>query len=215
MDIQSTRAYYTWNNKQPPETRVYSKLDRLFVNHDWSLKFPDYYANFLPEGYFDHTPCLVGKTSKGHHKNMPFKYYNMWSAAPGFHECVRQIWNTHIDGTKMFEVVKKLKFLEPELKKINRTHYSDVENKADIASVNLHQLQQQLALKPGDGELIRQEYNANQLSKSLQQPKVLFLKQKAKAHWITEGDANSSYFHGVIRARRNRNFIQQIKDHRD
>ncbi|XP_074304440.1 uncharacterized protein LOC141639159 [Silene latifolia] len=184
MDIQSTGAYYTWNNKQPPETIVYSKLDRLFVNHEWSLKFLDFYANFLPEGYFDHTPCLVGKISKGHYKNRPFKYYNMWSAAPGFHECAR-------------------------------THYSDVENKADIASVTLHQLQQQLALKPGDGDLIRQEYNTNQLSKSLQQAKLLFLKQKAKAHWIAEGDANSSYFHGVLRARRNRNFIQEIKDYRD
>ncbi|XP_074299162.1 uncharacterized protein LOC141630203 [Silene latifolia] len=42
-----------------------------------------------------------------------------------------------------------------------------------------------------------------------------FLRQKEKAHWITEGDANFSYFHGVIRARRNKNFIQHIKDHRD
>ncbi|XP_074278517.1 uncharacterized protein LOC141602103 [Silene latifolia] len=89
MDIQSIGAYYTWNNKQPPATRVYSKLDMLFVNDEWSLKFPDYYANFLPEGHFDHTPCVVGKGSKGHHKNRPFKYYNIWSAAPGFQECVR------------------------------------------------------------------------------------------------------------------------------
>ncbi|XP_074282801.1 uncharacterized protein LOC141607351 [Silene latifolia] len=34
MDIPSTGAFYTWNNKQPPDTRVYSRLDRLLVNHD-------------------------------------------------------------------------------------------------------------------------------------------------------------------------------------
>ncbi|XP_074313964.1 uncharacterized protein LOC141649167 [Silene latifolia] len=33
------------------------------------------------------------------------------------------------------------------------------------------------------------------------------------AHWLTEGDMNSTYFHGLIRTRRNKNFIQQIKDH--
>ncbi|XP_074277996.1 uncharacterized protein LOC141601601 [Silene latifolia] len=58
MDIPATGAFYTWNNKQPPETKVYSRLDRFLVNQDWLDTFPEYLANFLPEGHFDHTPCL-------------------------------------------------------------------------------------------------------------------------------------------------------------
>ncbi|XP_074305395.1 uncharacterized protein LOC141640523 [Silene latifolia] len=58
MDIQALGAFYTWNNKQPPETRVYSRLDRFVVNQDWMQSFPNMVANFLPEGHFDHTPCL-------------------------------------------------------------------------------------------------------------------------------------------------------------
>ncbi|XP_074293360.1 uncharacterized protein LOC141620368 [Silene latifolia] len=188
MDIQSIGAYYTWNNKQPPETRVYSKLDRLLVNYEWSIQFPEYYANVLPEGHFDHAPCS---------------------------DCVRQVWNTHIEGTKMYGVVKKLNQLKAKLKKINKTYYSDVENQADVASTTLHHLQQKLALKLGDEDLVRQEYDSSLLSVSLQQAKMVFLKPKAKAHWIAEGDENSFYFHGVLKARKNKNFIHQIKDHKD
>ncbi|XP_074298084.1 uncharacterized protein LOC141628897 [Silene latifolia] len=120
MDIAATGAFYTWNNKQPPETRVYSRFDRWLVNQDWMDVFLEYLANFLPEGQYDHNPFLH--------------------------------W---IPGTKMYSVVKKLKFIKPELKKINRDHFSDIENKSDIAQIRLKQLQEQLIDNPGDMNLIQ------------------------------------------------------------
>ncbi|XP_074314484.1 uncharacterized protein LOC141649700 [Silene latifolia] len=113
IDIQATGAYYTWSNKQPPETRVYSRLDRFLVYQDWMRKLPDYFAHFPPERMFDHNPCL--------------------SSAPGFLDCVQKVWAQRVEGTKMYEVVSKLKALKPELKRINRDHFSDIENNADIA----------------------------------------------------------------------------------
>ncbi|XP_074299290.1 uncharacterized protein LOC141630357 [Silene latifolia] len=150
----------------------------------------------------------------GGRQNRPFKYFDMWGSDPGFRDCVQQVWRQWIPGTKMYQLVRKLKVLKPELKKINRGHISDVENSADIALIRLHQIQKQLAALPGDEGLIRQEYEASQHSILLQNAKMQFLKQKAKAHWIKGGDANSAYFHGVIKARRNKHFIFQIQNHR-
>ncbi|XP_074271593.1 uncharacterized protein LOC141595528 [Silene latifolia] len=135
MDIPATRAFYTWNNKKPPETR----------------------------------------------------------------ECVSNVWEKWVDGTKMFRVVRKLKMLKPELKKINKDHFSDIENNADIM---LTQIQEKLIANLGDEVLMKQEYDAHQVSISLLAAKMEFLKQKAKAHWIKDGDSNTAYFHGVIKARR-------------
>ncbi|XP_074297515.1 uncharacterized protein LOC141628249 [Silene latifolia] len=59
FDIVATGSYFTWNNKQEAATRVYSRLDRALVNHEWSNERPDHYAHFHVEGYFDHTPCLI------------------------------------------------------------------------------------------------------------------------------------------------------------
>ncbi|XP_074305100.1 uncharacterized protein LOC141640037 [Silene latifolia] len=215
MDIPAIGAFYTWNNKQPPDTRVYSRLDTLLVNHDWLVTFPEFMATFLPEGHFDYSPCLVSKGARVGIQNRPFKYFNMWSAATGFKECVSKVWQQWVYGTKMYRVVRKLKLLKPELKKINKDHFSDIENSADIAQINLKQIQEQLINNPGDKDLMLREYEAHQRSTTLCAAKMEFLRQKAKAHWLKDGDSNTAYFHGVIKARRNKNFICQIQDQWD
>ncbi|XP_074319945.1 uncharacterized protein LOC141656786 [Silene latifolia] len=59
IDMPASGSYYTWNNKQDPETRVYSRLDRAFVNTEWLDTYKDTYALFHTEGDFDHTPCTI------------------------------------------------------------------------------------------------------------------------------------------------------------
>ncbi|XP_074283201.1 uncharacterized protein LOC141607750 [Silene latifolia] len=58
-DIPATGAFYTWTNKQDPESRIYSRLDRFLVNQEWQSSFPDMMAQFHPAGLFDHSPCTV------------------------------------------------------------------------------------------------------------------------------------------------------------
>ncbi|XP_074288604.1 uncharacterized protein LOC141613760 [Silene latifolia] len=87
----SRRGLLTWNNKQPPETRKYSRLDRFLVNAEWISVFPDLFAMFLPEGLFDHNPCVVCKDNMDRQRNIPFKYFNMWSSTPQFQTIVTEI----------------------------------------------------------------------------------------------------------------------------
>ncbi|XP_074266168.1 uncharacterized protein LOC141588632 [Silene latifolia] len=150
------------------------------------------------EGHFDHTPCLVSEGDKDGRQNRPFKYFNMWSSAPGFQKCVTKAWSTSVLGTKMYKVVRKLKLLKPALKMINRSHFSVIENSADIAHLRLTHIQEQLIDRPGDEGLIKQEQEAHQISLSLQTAKMEYLKQKTKAHWIKDGDFNYAYFHGCL-----------------
>ncbi|XP_074290754.1 uncharacterized protein LOC141617456 [Silene latifolia] len=167
MDISATSAFYTWNNKQPPETRVYSRLDRMVVNQEWLDQFPEYMANFLPKGHFDHNPCLLSKGSMGGNQHKPFKYFNMWSAADGFQECVSKVWQHWVSGNKMYRVVKKLKMLKTVLKRINKDHFSNIEKAADIAQLRLKQLQEEIIANPGDMGLVQQEYEAHHKFNSL------------------------------------------------
>ncbi|XP_074315461.1 uncharacterized protein LOC141651660 [Silene latifolia] len=115
----------------------------------------------------------------------------------------------------MYGVVRRFKLLKPMLKQLNRTHFSDVENQSDMAQTKLNHIQQLLVHSPGDEDLIKQEYEAHKHFLFLYEAKMKFLQQKAKAYWRTEGDFNSSYFHGLIKARRSKNSIYQIKDHKD
>ncbi|XP_074291686.1 uncharacterized protein LOC141618470 [Silene latifolia] len=77
-------AFFTWNNKHEHSSKVYSKIDRVFIDDTWLKQFPDCFAHFLPEGLFDHCPCLIQFHHEGGRKGVPFKYFNMWFMLDNF-----------------------------------------------------------------------------------------------------------------------------------
>ncbi|XP_074314433.1 uncharacterized protein LOC141649648 [Silene latifolia] len=56
-DVASSGAFFTWNNKQAGEARVYSRIDRIMANDHWVMEGPEGSFSFLPEGLYDHSPC--------------------------------------------------------------------------------------------------------------------------------------------------------------
>ena len=58
-DLKFSGYFYTWNNKQENEKRVWAKIDRALVNKKWEDKFEKTEAVFLPEGNFDHSTILI------------------------------------------------------------------------------------------------------------------------------------------------------------
>ncbi|XP_074288850.1 uncharacterized protein LOC141613998 [Silene latifolia] len=137
-------AIYTLNNKQCPADRVYSRLDRFLVNQVWPNVYPQLFAHFLPGGTFDHTPCLVQPVIQDDKRTRPFKYFNMWSQSPNFKDIVQNGWHCDQRGTKMFELVTKLKALKPCLKSLNKEQFSDIEMNAEIILTKLTKIQQSL-----------------------------------------------------------------------
>ena len=54
-DIQSTRSFYTWKNKNQGSSRVFSKLDRIMANQSWQNLFNTAEVSFQCEGECDHS----------------------------------------------------------------------------------------------------------------------------------------------------------------
>ncbi|XP_074288976.1 uncharacterized protein LOC141614120 [Silene latifolia] len=155
MDMPGSGSYYTWNNKQDPDSRVYSRLDRAF----------------------DMSMSQIGKKS--------FKYYNMWSSSEYFLPCVQQVWNHVYNGTKMFCVVKKLKALKQPFKTLSRNQYGDIENNSIRAWKDLEYIQELLRQDPLNADWIMKETEAIQTYKELHYASNSFLFQKSKATWIS------------------------------
>ncbi|XP_074314351.1 uncharacterized protein LOC141649565 [Silene latifolia] len=198
-DIHATGAFYTWNNKQDPLHRKYSRLDRFMVNQAWMDIFSDMMAHFHHEGLLDHNPCTVSDIKLGGRKNASFKYFNMWSLTPSFTSIVSNDWGKSYNGTKMFCIVKKLKSLKGALKALNRESYSDIENKASMAIQNLESIQQQLIHDPTSSDLLSQEMELLASVRDLTKARDSFLSKKAKTQWLEDGDSNTAYFHGAIK----------------
>ncbi|XP_074318565.1 uncharacterized protein LOC141655379 [Silene latifolia] len=211
VDIAALGALYTWNNKQKPEERIYSRIDRFLVNKDWCDKFTDVYAHLLPEGLFDHTPCLLKSTNQSQGKRC-FKYFNMWGGSKKFIPLVREHWDSGFTGTPMFRLAKNLKNMKSVLKELNKECYSDIENAATILQKQVEGLQEVINRDPTNLQGITEEYEASLKLQELTKAKESFLSQKSKHQWIKDGDVNSSYFHGMLKRRRNMNKVAMVED---
>ncbi|XP_074271392.1 uncharacterized protein LOC141595329 [Silene latifolia] len=212
MDIQAQGAFFTWNNKQDPSTRVFSRLDRCMVTEDWMRLYPDSYAYFMNEGLFDHSPIVCYRRKDAQPRKAPFKYFNMWGMDHEFKSIVQREWDKFVPGITMYQVIIKLKTLKQQLRLLNKNRYADIEKVAEVARVNLDAAQSQMHRQPGDHDIIQKEKEAAATFYSLQKARVSFLQQKAKSVWLAEGDENSAYFHRQIKARNVHNKVFQIKD---
>ncbi|XP_074277873.1 uncharacterized protein LOC141601483 [Silene latifolia] len=201
MDIKGKGDFYTWNNKQVPGSRHYSRIDRFLVNSEWMDLYPLAYAHFLPEGLFDHNPVVCYRRQDRVCRRPAFRYYNMWSLDIGFKEIVQQNWLPAVKGSLMYQIVTKLKKLKKPLKELNRNNFSDVDKAVGVAKALLEDIQHQIHNTPTDHSLIEAEMAAADSLRHLSKVQYSFLSQKAQVEWLANGDDNTQFFHNHIRAR--------------
>ncbi|XP_074299689.1 uncharacterized protein LOC141630838 [Silene latifolia] len=153
VDLKAQVSFYTWNNKQDPSTRVFSRIDRCLINHKWIQLYPDSYVYFLNEGLFDHNPSICYRSAAPMLRKSSFRYFNMWGQAKEFGNIVQSEWGKSIVGIKMYQVVSKLRNLKKPLKDLNKQKFSDINNAAELARFLLDSLQTKLHLNPLDMNL--------------------------------------------------------------
>uniref|UniRef100_A0A803QH19 Uncharacterized protein n=1 Tax=Cannabis sativa TaxID=3483 RepID=A0A803QH19_CANSA len=102
------------------------------ANESWLDTFLNEEVIFLNEGSFDHSPAILNVYPNLVTGKKPFKYFNMWKTHPKYHIMVGSTWRQQVEGTRMYQVVTKLKRLKNVFKEINkdaRRKFSEV-NKA-------------------------------------------------------------------------------------
>ncbi|XP_074291406.1 uncharacterized protein LOC141618198 [Silene latifolia] len=180
VDIAATGSLYTWNNKQRPEERIYSRIDRFLVNREWCDLYPDTYAHFLPEGLFDHSPCLIRSSTNGRGKSS-FKYLDMWGNSKEFVNIVKKYWDRGIKGTPLYKLTTNLKGLKAGLYQLNRDAFRDIEKATTKLQQEVEGLQAHLGRDPDNIQLQQQEFEACQELKIKSLARDSFLQQRAKS----------------------------------
>ncbi|XP_062118643.1 uncharacterized protein LOC133832295 [Humulus lupulus] len=161
-DIKYSGNFFTWNNKQKGQDRIYSKLDRILANQAWLNDFPVADVHFLNEGIFDHSPAILTVYPDLISGRKPFKYFRMWKSFSGFQELIHADCSRPVDGTMMYRVVQKLKRLKDTLRAINKQGFSDI-HAAEMATYqSLTDCQNRLSKDPLNTNLIQEESDARQ-----------------------------------------------------
>ncbi|XP_062116903.1 uncharacterized protein LOC133830841 [Humulus lupulus] len=147
-DLKFSGSFFTWNNKQKPEERIFSKIDHALVNLKWTDSFSNSEVVFLPEGEFDHCPILISFYQDVSTGKKPFRYFSMWKTAQSYKAEVGQSWQTPIAGTLMYQLVGRLKRLKSVFRAINREGFNEIHKVVIQAKQEMLDIQEDLNKDP-------------------------------------------------------------------
>ncbi|GJY62450.1 putative RNA-directed DNA polymerase [Tanacetum coccineum] len=211
MDVNSTGLKFTWNQKPKGDSGLLKKIDRIMSNLEFSANFVGSCAVFQPYRTSDHAPAVLRIPMNSMKRPHAFKFFNLLVHNTRFKEVVSNVWQQTISGFWMFKVVKRLKLLKKPLRKLLFDHGNIHENVKKIRH-ELDEAQKDLDSDPSNVELREEEaaYLHAYQDAILMEERLLV--QKAKIDWLKLGDANTAYFHKVVKSQTARNRIDSIVD---
>lgn len=94
IDIGFSGPRFTWSNRWPFTHLVLERIDRAFVNAEWSSIFPKVAVLHLEKMHSNHYPIKVCfKNNREFHSPRPFRFQLMWLSHPIFLNVVKEAWN--------------------------------------------------------------------------------------------------------------------------
>jgi len=209
MDLGFSGQKFTWSNKRGIHHRIWKRLDRGLVNDAWLDKMPQTTVTHLPSIGSDHCPLLMEMDAKVENQTRYFKFLNCWADHTNFLDTVKACWERTMEGNNMWKFHQKLKRLSNTLSSWSRNEFGDIfskvkdyEEKVRIAEEHLIQDHNE------NNRATLHELNAEYIRFLKMEDSIL--KQKTQLQWFKEGDANTNYFHSLIRGRRRRLFIHKL-----
>ncbi|GJZ75432.1 RNA-directed DNA polymerase, eukaryota, reverse transcriptase zinc-binding domain protein [Tanacetum coccineum] len=186
-DLCMSGMFYTWiKSPSSPNTSILKKLDRVMENDEFTSKFKNAREKVIQVCQF-------------HLRKSDFL------------PIVASVLKIQIDGFHMFQVVKKLKLLKKPLNNLQWKN-GDVFERVTCLRSKLKSAQLEVSLFPRDTEKKKIVVSIfEEFSEAIDdEEKLLF--QKAKVEWLSEGDSNTTYFHRMVKSKRNRNRIMRINN---
>ena len=209
-DLRAVGSFYTWTNCGDVARRISCKLDRALVNDKWGERFPLSDASFVPPGISDHCAIIVECGLPSIIRRTPFRFFNCWADHEQFKDIVKKVWSRDVRGSAMFRLVSKLKALKGELKVLNIKEFWNISERVKVARKELYDVQNKVFIDQDNEALIDEEYAKSAKFQRLLKAEESLAKQKAKVHWLREGDQNTNFFFKTINGRRNRNRIKTL-----
>lgn len=211
-DINKVGLHYTWNQRPNACSGILKKLDCIMSNEAFTCLFKDAYADFQPYGISDHSPSIMKISIENQKKPHPFKFANFVDHKKEISEVVKAGWNQVWAGHRMFQVVTKLKALKKPFRKL-MWKQGDIHERVKSLGKELEEVLRALDGDPNNQELRLEEhvYLKSFLDAKLDEER--FLKQISKVQWLREN--NTSYFHKVVRGKRNHSRIHEVRNGAD
>ncbi|KAG2290102.1 hypothetical protein Bca52824_049706 [Brassica carinata] len=205
---------FTWMNNNDADP-VSKRIDHALINQGWASRFPDAYADFVEPGQSDHAACIFKVPSLRRRSRKPFKFYHHIIDHPEYSTVVSEAWNPGaIIGTNQFKLVRSMKLLKKELRKINTRYFSGISTRVKEQTVTVEALQRVLLTRPDVATAVEEHRERGKLNVLLDAEQKFF-RQRSRVRWADVGDRNTPFFHKTVIQRNSRNHIHYLRDEND
>ncbi|KAM0025678.1 putative RNA-directed DNA polymerase [Helianthus debilis subsp. tardiflorus] len=187
-----------------------SKIDRILVCRTFLSNWSSASLTALPRYRSDHRPLLL-KCTADNFGTPPFRFFNSWLNEDSLHEIVQNSYLKYqhpnppdkMLSSRLKEVKSAIKPWCRKLRLRDREIICDLAKKIDSLDMKAE------TTVLSEEEVQSREIWVNKMVE-LEENNLEDLKQRAKVKWLTEGDENSSFFHGIIKSHKKRNRINGL-----
>ncbi|XP_057791345.1 uncharacterized protein LOC131008488 [Salvia miltiorrhiza] len=202
-DIPLSGYQFTWSRGLGTENFVEERLDRAMANSDWKTLFPEATLVPLTAAMSDHVPILLKcKGLAVSNSFRRFRFENKWCLEPDLPNVVRDCW-TNLAGVT---VTNRLTAVSDSLT-IWAKH---IRRNEKLSKQHLQQLISELQGRRDSNSIWQLKKARSDLATMLLREEQHW-KQRAKQHWLKDGDYNTKFFHAMASARRKTNSIIKLQ----
>ncbi|WJX17552.1 hypothetical protein P8452_07455 [Trifolium repens] len=208
VDLNLLGRRFTWYQ---PNGRAMSRLDRILISDEWANRWGNCSLWALPRDVSDHCPLIL-KYLQEEWGPKPFRFKNFWLENKKFVKEVETFWrNYRVEGWMGFVLKERLKGLKFFIKSWTKLEYGSMETKIK----ELVTVIKDLDIKGEGVGLSSQEVSSRKekfedLWRTLKNKEAITF-QRSRSKWLKEGDGNTKYFHGCVKARRRANSLSALK----
>lgn len=207
VDVSLVGKRFTWFR---PNGTSMSRLDRFLVSLEWLEQWPHSVQQVMDRDFSDHCPVILKHMNQDWGPK-PFRVLNCWHKDPRFRKFIAESWGGLVaHGPGVVVLKEKLKKLKVLMKNWNLETFGDLNAKKKVVISRMNQLDQMAENQHLSDEELRERrdlmaelWRVGNLHESL-------LCQKSRVKWLQEGDANTSFFHGVINWKRRSNSLKGL-----
>ncbi|VFQ72006.1 unnamed protein product [Cuscuta campestris] len=152
---------------------------------------------------------LLQATFQASTKPKTFRFLNLWTSHPSYLATLKNTWDSVHTGRGMHGLYLKLQATQKSLSSWSKNTYGNLFNNVKLAEEECTKAEEDYEGNPNSDTRSTSGKSKAHLLQCIQTEES-FWKQKANAKWITQGDANTSFFHAACRARWRKNHIHSI-----
>eukprot|EP00253_Pinus_taeda_P011270 PITA_11270 len=214
VDVYPKQGKFTWNNRRGGESLISSRLDRFLILEKLLLDGKSMESSILPSGGSDHWPISLIVEVPGTPRNKPFRFEKFWIEHPNFLTMVEKWWSEPLveEGSKMFNLQKRLKNIKLKLKDWNKTVFGNIFQEKATIEQKLEQIHKEGMAGRRDEDSCAQEKELTQQWHNRCKQEEALWKQKSRVLWLKEGEKNIKFFHRSAMDYRNVNKILELKN---